>query len=52
MQGHMRKRGANTWQLLVRGKDQNGRRRYVSKTVRGSARHSSPSPRSSTLEQA
>jgi integrase len=39
MTGHMRKRGANSWQLLVHiGNDESGRKRYASKTVRGTQR--------------
>ncbi len=40
MAGHMRKRGTNSWQLLVHiGADDTGRRRYASKTVRSTKRH-------------
>ena len=36
MSGHMRKRGANSWQLIVfNGFDSSGRRQYSRKTVRG-----------------
>jgi hypothetical protein len=39
MTGHMRKRGANSWQLIVHlGHDDRGRRRSASKTVRGTKR--------------
>ena len=39
MTGHMRKRGANSWQLIVHlGHDERGRRRSASKTVRGTKR--------------
>ena len=39
MAGHMRKRGTNSWQLLVHiGVDDTGRRRYASKTIRGTKR--------------
>jgi len=37
--GHMRKRGATSWQLLVHiGTDKRGRKRYASKTVKGTKR--------------
>ncbi len=39
MTGHMRKRGANSWQLIVHlGHDERGRRRSASKTVWGTKR--------------
>ena len=39
MTGHMRKRGPNSWQLIVHlGHDERGRRRSASKTVRGTKR--------------
>lgn len=39
VKGHMRKRGDTSWQLLVYlGRDENEKRRYASKTVRGTKR--------------
>ncbi len=39
MKGHLRQRGEQSWQLLVFiGRDASGRRRYASKTVRGTKR--------------
>jgi integrase len=39
MTGHMRKRGANSWQLLVHiGHDDSGRKHYASKTIHGTKR--------------
>lgn len=36
MSGHLRKRGANTWQLIVfNGYDSSGRRQYSRKTFHG-----------------
>ena len=47
MSGHMRKRGANSWQLIVfNGFDSRGRRQYSRKTVHGTRKEaelSSPS---------
>lgn len=39
MAGHMRKRGEDSWQLLVYvGVDRKGKKRYASKTFRGAKR--------------
>src|SRR5205085_1640080 len=39
LKGYMRQRGKSSWQLLVHvGTDENGRKRYASKTIHGTKR--------------